>query len=74
MLPCHWICSWTVKQGDGGLKKLDLEAFLTGADQAEEFARRKGVHFLAPSFANIHGVIRTVELKRLGTLRGVSLS
>lgn len=41
--------------GEDGLPKLDLEGVLTDPAKAKEFVERTGVHFLAPSFGNVHG-------------------
>ncbi|PLB44930.1 fructose-bisphosphate aldolase [Aspergillus steynii IBT 23096] len=44
-----------IEGGEDGLPTVDMEAVMTREDQAKEFVRRTGVHFLAPSFGNIHG-------------------
>ncbi|KAH6663712.1 fructose-bisphosphate aldolase [Halenospora varia] len=41
--------------GEDGLPHVDMETILTKPDEAETFVRETGVHFLAPSFGNIHG-------------------
>lgn len=44
-----------IEGGEDGLPTVDMEAVLTRPDEAERFVRSTGVHFLAPSFGNIHG-------------------
>lgn len=44
-----------IEGGEDGLPTVDMEAVLTRPEEAEEFIRKTGVHFLAPSFGNIHG-------------------
>ncbi|KAK2795052.1 hypothetical protein FQN51_000568 [Onygenales sp. PD_10] len=41
--------------GEDGLPTIDLESVLTDPQKAKEFVERTGVHFLAPSFGNVHG-------------------
>ncbi len=41
--------------GEDGLPKLDLESVWTDPDKASRFVKETGVHFLAPSFGNVHG-------------------
>ena len=41
--------------GEDGLPSVDSGTVLTRPEKAEEFVRKTGVHFLAPSFGNIHG-------------------
>lgn len=41
--------------GEDGLPKVDMESILTKPQDAEMFVRETGVHFLAPSFGNVHG-------------------
>jgi fructose-bisphosphate aldolase class II len=44
-----------IEGGEDGLKTVDMEALLTDPQRAREFVERTGVHFLAPSFGNVHG-------------------
>ncbi|KAE8327897.1 ketose-bisphosphate aldolase [Aspergillus sergii] len=44
-----------IEGGEDGLPIVDIEAVMTRPEDAETFVRRTGVHFLAPSFGNIHG-------------------
>ncbi|KAF2629845.1 fructose-bisphosphate aldolase [Macroventuria anomochaeta] len=44
-----------IEGGEDGLKTMELEGLLTDPHTAQEFVRRTGVHFLAPSFGNVHG-------------------
>ena len=44
-----------IKGGEDGLAAVDLDAVLTDPGYAAEFVRRTGVHYLAPSFGNVHG-------------------
>jgi fructose-bisphosphate aldolase class II len=44
-----------IEGGEDGLKITELEGLLTDPHAAQEFVRRTGVHFLAPSFGNVHG-------------------
>ncbi|KAI9043206.1 class II fructose-bisphosphate aldolase [Aspergillus affinis] len=68
-----------IEGGEDGLPTVDMEAVMTREDQVEEFVRRTGVHFLAPSFGNIHGGYpeggpeRAWDLGRLAAI-GKSLS
>ncbi|KAI8261276.1 putative fructose-bisphosphate aldolase [Colletotrichum sp. SAR11_239] len=41
--------------GEDGLPTVDLESVWTDPDRAAEFVKQTGVHFLAPSFGNVHG-------------------
>lgn len=41
--------------GEDGLPTAKLEAALTDPGKALDFVTRTGVHFLAPSFGNVHG-------------------
>jgi fructose-bisphosphate aldolase class II len=41
--------------GEDGLPTIDLEAVWTDPQKAKTFAEKTGVHFLAPSFGNVHG-------------------
>jgi fructose-bisphosphate aldolase, class II len=40
---------------EDGLPDLDLDAIYTNPDAAKDFVETTGVHFLAPSFGNVHG-------------------
>lgn len=40
--------------GEDGLPKTE-EGIWADPELAKDFARRAGVHFLAPSFGNVHG-------------------
>lgn len=44
-----------IEGGEDGLPTVDLDAVLTRPEEAEKFVQCTGVHFLAPSFGNIHG-------------------
>ncbi|KAJ6012649.1 ketose-bisphosphate aldolase [Penicillium canescens] len=44
-----------IEGGEDGLPTVGLDAVLTRPEEAESFVRKTGVHFLAPSFGNIHG-------------------
>lgn len=44
-----------IEGGEDGLPSVDSGTVLTRPEEAEEFVRKTGVHFLAPSFGNIHG-------------------
>lgn len=44
-----------IEGGEDGLPNVDMETILTKPEDAESFVRRTGVHFLAPSFGNVHG-------------------
>ncbi|KAK7219158.1 hypothetical protein V2G26_007161 [Clonostachys chloroleuca] len=41
--------------GEDGLPTMDLENVLTDPDMATDFVKKTGIHFLAPSFGNVHG-------------------
>ncbi|RMJ09733.1 hypothetical protein BHE90_009062 [Fusarium euwallaceae] len=41
--------------GEDGLPTIDLESVWTNPQDAAEFVKKTGVHFLAPSFGNVHG-------------------
>ncbi|KAE9570188.1 putative fructose-bisphosphate aldolase [Colletotrichum fructicola] len=41
--------------GEDGLPTVDLESVWTDPGRAAEFVKQTGVHFLAPSFGNVHG-------------------
>ncbi|CAH0019837.1 unnamed protein product [Clonostachys rhizophaga] len=41
--------------GEDGLPTIDLESVFTDPDLAANFVKKTGVHFLAPSFGNVHG-------------------
>ena len=40
---------------EDGVPQTDLEKVWTDPEQAAQFVRATGVHFLAPSFGNVHG-------------------
>lgn len=40
---------------EDGLPEADMEAALTDPNEARDFVAKTGVHFLAPSFGNVHG-------------------
>jgi fructose-bisphosphate aldolase class II len=44
-----------IEGGEDGLPPVDTGTVLTRPEEAENFVRETGVHFLAPSFGNIHG-------------------
>jgi fructose-bisphosphate aldolase class II len=44
-----------IEGGEDGLPSVDSGTVLTRPAAAEDFVRRTDVHFLAPSFGNIHG-------------------
>lgn len=41
--------------GEDGLPTINLETILTAPEHAARFVQETGVHFLAPSFGNVHG-------------------
>lgn len=41
--------------GEDGIPMLELDSLLTDPDYALQFVQETGVHFLAPSFGNVHG-------------------
>ncbi|RAH77197.1 fructose-bisphosphate aldolase [Aspergillus japonicus CBS 114.51] len=41
--------------GEDGLPTIDLETVWTDPEKAAQFVKETGVHFLAPSFGNVHG-------------------
>lgn len=41
--------------GEDGIPMLELDGLLTDPEYALQFVRETGVHFLAPSFGNVHG-------------------
>ncbi|KAJ3525752.1 hypothetical protein NM208_g11505 [Fusarium decemcellulare] len=41
--------------GEDGLPTIDLESVWTDPQSAADFVKQTGVHFLAPSFGNVHG-------------------
>ncbi|ANB15230.1 hypothetical protein AWJ20_2856 [Sugiyamaella lignohabitans] len=45
-----------IQGGEDGLPTVDLEALYTEPEFAADFISKTGVHFLAPSFGNIHGI------------------
>ncbi|KAL3462652.1 ketose-bisphosphate aldolase [Aspergillus heterothallicus] len=60
--------------GEDGLPSVDMGTVLTSPEDAEAFVRQTGVHFLAPSFGNIHGgyppggADKAWDLDRLGSI------
>lgn len=44
-----------IEGGEDGLPTVNMEAIMTNPDQAKNFVQTTGVHFLAPSFGNVHG-------------------
>jgi fructose-bisphosphate aldolase class II len=44
-----------IEGGEDGLPTVDMEALFTDPATARHFLAQTGVHFLAPSFGNIHG-------------------
>ncbi|KAL4994462.1 ketose-bisphosphate aldolase [Aspergillus recurvatus] len=44
-----------IEGGEDGLPRVDMEGVMTKPEGAAAFVRQTGVHFLAPSFGNIHG-------------------
>ena len=44
-----------IEGGEDGLPTINLEAVWTDPQKAKTFAEKTGVHFLAPSFGNVHG-------------------
>lgn len=44
-----------IEGGEDGLPTVDLESIMTDPSTAATFMAETGVHFLAPSFGNIHG-------------------
>ncbi|KAE8153674.1 ketose-bisphosphate aldolase [Aspergillus avenaceus] len=44
-----------IEGGEDGLPTVDMGAIMTHPKSVEAFVPRTGVHFLAPSFGNIHG-------------------
>ncbi|KAL4987433.1 ketose-bisphosphate aldolase [Aspergillus falconensis] len=44
-----------IEGGEDGLPTVDMEGVMTKPEDAAAFVRQTGVHFLAPSFGNIHG-------------------
>jgi len=44
-----------IEGGEDGLPNVDMETILTKPQDAKAFVRGTGVHFLAPSFGNVHG-------------------
>lgn len=44
-----------IEGGEDGLPNVDMETIMTNPDEASHFIKSTGVHFLAPSFGNIHG-------------------
>ncbi|KAK9458959.1 ketose-bisphosphate aldolase [Lipomyces oligophaga] len=66
-----------IQGGEDGVPTVDMEALYTEPEFAAEFISRTGIHYLAPSFGNIHGpyppggpmkywqLDRLAEIKRL---------
>ncbi|KAI1875434.1 hypothetical protein JX265_004492 [Neoarthrinium moseri] len=44
-----------IEGGEDGLAMVDMETLLTEPSDAAAFSQKTGVHFLAPSFGNVHG-------------------
>ncbi|CAG8080646.1 unnamed protein product [Penicillium salamii] len=44
-----------IEGGEDGLPSVDMGTVLTRPEEAKNFVQKTGVHFLAPSFGNIHG-------------------
>ncbi|EYE93887.1 class II fructose-bisphosphate aldolase [Aspergillus ruber CBS 135680] len=44
-----------IEGGEDGLPTVDMDSVMTRPKDAEIFVQQTGVHFLAPSFGNIHG-------------------
>ncbi|KAL4972762.1 fructose-bisphosphate aldolase [Aspergillus desertorum] len=44
-----------IEGGEDGLSAVNMEGVMTRPEDAEAFVRQTGVHFLAPSFGDIHG-------------------
>ncbi len=44
-----------IEGGEDGIPMLELDGLLTDPDFALQFVKETGVHFLAPSFGNVHG-------------------
>lgn len=44
-----------IEGGEDGLPHVDMETILTKPAEARKFIECTGVHFLAPSFGNVHG-------------------
>jgi fructose-bisphosphate aldolase class II len=44
-----------IEGGEDGIPMLELDGLLTDPDFAQHFVEQTGVHFLAPSFGNVHG-------------------
>ncbi|BCR92390.1 class II fructose-bisphosphate aldolase [Aspergillus chevalieri] len=44
-----------IEGGEDGLPTVDMDFVMTRPEDAERFVQQTGVHFLAPSFGNIHG-------------------
>ncbi|KAH8689585.1 fructose-bisphosphate aldolase [Talaromyces proteolyticus] len=67
-----------IEGGEDGLPHIDMDTVLTRPDEAGEFVRRTGVHYLAPSFGNIHGgyppggAKKSWDLSRLSSIAKMS--
>ena len=44
-----------IEGGEDGIPMLELDSLLTDPEYALQFVAETGVHFLAPSFGNVHG-------------------
>jgi len=44
-----------IQGGEDGLANVDMEAIYTTPEEAQAFIQATGIHFLAPSFGNVHG-------------------
>ena len=57
---------------EDGLPAVDMESVLTSPEHAKRFVQETGIHFLAPSFGNVHGPYppggaeKAWDLERLG--------
>ncbi|KAL4733193.1 fructose-bisphosphate aldolase [Aspergillus similis] len=66
-----------IEGGEDGLPAVDMEGVMTRPGDAESFVRQSGVHFLAPSFGNIHGgyppegAEKAWDLPRLSAIGGL---
>lgn len=63
--------------GEDGLPTVDLETILTKPEEAASFISSTGVHFLAPSFGNVHGPYhpstaeKSWDLERLAKIHAI---
>jgi fructose-bisphosphate aldolase class II len=44
-----------IQGGEDGVPTVEMEALYTEPEYAAEFVEKTGIHFLAPSFGNVHG-------------------